>query len=338
MGDSESIIVLASFGGLVGAGALVPICARLAHRLNILDIPDGYLKRHTRAVPYLGGIAVHGAFTFSLILLVCSRTLSLSQNLCTLWYYATALLLLGLIDDLYVLKPYQKFLGQVIATVSFLMSQTGIAQSGIVLLVLFWMVSLINAYNLVDVMDGLATALAACNAFYLLIGALLFNNVPLAIVLAAFIGALMGFLWFNYPPACIHLGDAGSLYIGGLLAGISISIPWATYTSYGYAAPSYIALIPFLEVGTLVLIRFYKDIPFYYGSPDHFSIYLQQNGWSKSSIVLYTIGATAILGLYALLLAIKSITFAYSVVHLLFFILLWYGLLGGVAVCKDKKA
>ena len=99
-----------------------------------------------------------------------------------------------------------------------------------------------------------------------------------------------GFLYFNKTPAKIYLGDAGSLLIGGLLATIPFMIPWGTYTIFGFLTPVIILGVPLVEVASLIIIRTYKKIPFYFGSPDHFAHYLFDQGWTKNifcSLSLY---------------------------------------------------
>ena len=213
----------------------------------------------------------------------------------------TLLLIVGLIDDLMVLKPLHKFLGQFIAVFCFLKAGFHLKINLFsnwwnICLSAFWMLSVINAFNLVDVMDGLASTLAIGAALSFLFIALVSHAFSVALLLCAFLGSVLAFLWYNKPVAKIYLGDAGSLFIGGLLANIPFLLDWGTYSEYGYLAPIVIVAIPGLEVTTLIIIRTYKGIPFFQGSPHHFSMYLKRRGWSIPLILAYVFGLSLILG------------------------------------------
>ena len=144
-------------------------------------------------------------------------------------------------------------------------------------------------------MDGLATttAIGATGSFIMVSIAL--HQYDIMTLLCAFLGALLAFLYYNRPPATIYLGDAGSLCIGGFLATVPFFLKWGTYNTYGYLTPVIILTIPIVEIVSLIVIRSYKGIPFYKGSPDHFCHYLQKNGWNKYGILLYVFCISTIL-------------------------------------------
>lgn len=289
---------------------LIPFFCALARRLKFVDEPDGKIKTHKQSTPYMGGVAVYVGFLSALCV-----TFPFQNNFLLFFVGATLLLFVGLIDDLVVLRPYQKFFGQIVATLCFLKAGFYLKEhffSGFfsVALSALWILSIINAFNLVDVMDGLASTLAICASLSFFGVALLFEQYTLLILLSAFIGSLCAFFWYNKPTAQIYLGDAGSLFIGGFLATVPFLVNWGTYNPLGYLSPIIILAIPLIEVLTLVLVRTYKGIPFYNGSPDHFSIYLQNKGWSKWSILFYTASLCLVLFAASLLFAMNAITFA----------------------------
>jgi UDP-GlcNAc:undecaprenyl-phosphate GlcNAc-1-phosphate transferase len=187
----------------------------------------------------------------------------------------------------------------------------------------FWILSVVNSFNLVDIMDGLATTLATWCAVGFIVIALILNQGTTLVLLLAFLGSLLGFLWYNYPPAKIYLGDAGSLFIGGFLAVIPFLFNWGVYSWYGYLAPMVILGIPLLEVSSLVVIRFYKKIPFYQGSPDHFALYLKSNGWSVKNILIYVSVVSGILILTALALFLHIISIVSFIMIALLYLILW---------------
>lgn len=305
---------------------------RIAHKFFILDTPDNGLKSHKSPTPYLGGVAVYVSFMATFFLVVAPYV----NNLCLFVLGTLLLLLIGLVDDLIALKPQHKLYGQLIAALCFLwggyylkdcffvQNNSGLGLFLCLMISLFWIIAIINAFNLIDVMDGLATSVACLVSISFFISALLLHVPYVALSLASFIGSLIGFLFYNKPPARIYLGDAGSLLIGGLLAVISFMIPWGTYNQYGYFAPIILLGIPLIEVFTLIIIRWRKNIPFYLGSPDHFCHYFIAKGWSKRKILGYVACWNVILLLLGIFFVFNYLSFLLMIVCSIALFILWY--------------
>lgn len=300
----------------------VPYVRDWAYKKNILDVPGG-IKQHKKKTPYLGGVAVYFGFLISVFLF-----LPYKDHYFYLIFGLTILLILGLIDDLLVITPLQKFLGQMVAALNFLTAGFSLKEvflsSGLnSLLSFFWILVVVNAFNLVDVMDGLASSLAIAASISFFIFAYFFELPEIAILLAAFLGGLFGFLYYNQSPAQIYLGDAGSLLIGGFLAIVPFFFNWGFYSAHGFIVPIIILAIPLLEVFFLVLIRTYKNIPFYYGSPDHYCLYLRAKGWSIKSVQKFSLFVSFILFFFAYLVAFEFISFVEIVLFSLLGVLIW---------------
>lgn len=302
----------------------VPLMSKIAFRLNILDLPDGVVKKHKAATPYLGGVAIYLGFIVALCLVYPFENKSVFFLL-----GSTLLLFIGLIDDLVVTKPYQKFFGQCIAALCFVKAGFHLKENFFLLhywqlfFSLFWIVLVVNAFNLVDVMDGLATSLALLASINFLAIALLLQQYNVALLLLSLIGGLGAFLWYNRPPARIYLGDAGSLFIGGFLATIPFLLSWSHYNAYGLLTPCIILAIPLLEVATLIIVRTYKRIPFYNASPDHFSIYLRLNGWSVPAILWYIGGLSCTLGMVAYAFILNYLSLGSVMALGMIFLVIW---------------
>ncbi|EKD48595.1 MAG: hypothetical protein ACD_64C00238G0002 [uncultured bacterium] len=306
---------------------LIPYFCLLAKRLQFMDKPDGKIKKQSHAVPYMGGVAVYVGFLCGL-----AFTVPFENSISLLIIGTTLLLLLGLIDDLFQMKPYQKFFGQTIVALCFL--KAGFYLKSHVFhaawkmpLSLLWILTVINAFNLVDVMDGLATSLALYATITLMLISYVLNQSIVMILLASFLGPLCAFFIYNRPPAHIYLGDAGSLFIGGFLATVPFLFDWGTYNWYGYLTPFVILAIPLLECISLIIIRAYKGIPFYQGSRDHFSCYLMDNGWSKVSILWYLFFLSIILGASSLLFTVGIISINALLGLGLLFLIVWIAVL-----------
>ncbi len=305
-----------------GSYALIPLFLKKAVEIGFLDRPDGVIKNHQKPIPYMGGIAVYAGFISALIFVLPYSSMPWWLLLGT-----ATLMLVGLIDDVKILRPGRKLLGQCIAVTCFLhgglLLKTHYLSSYFTLaLSIFWMLLVINAFNLIDIMDGLSSlvALISGSAFFTL--ALLFGQYQVSLLMLAFIGPLFAFFLYNKPPARIYLGDAGALFIGGFLAAVPLLIPWGSSAPYAYCASIVILAIPLLEVFFLVLIRTRLGIPFYLGSPHHFALYLQRKGWSKQVILVF-------IGVVGIVLSSVAIVFACNYITMKLFIIL--GLLFFVA-------
>lgn len=289
---------------------VIPIFSKIAFKLNFIDVPDGKLKTQAKPVPYLGGLAVFIGFIIGYVLVLPTQNSTVILIPCL-----TFLLLLGLLDDFVMLKPYQKFFGQVIALICFLKSAVylkhaffkdyaHLAFSGL------WILSLINAFNLIDVMDGLATLVAVLAAIFFL-GMAFFMHLPeIALFLICILGSLLAFFLYNKPVASIYLGDAGSLFLGGIFATLPFLFPWGTYHIFGFLIPVVILSIPLFELIGLICIRSLHKIPFYKGSPHHFSCYLLRKNWSKQMILL-------LIFFMGLILGILSVAFLFGYIDLI---------------------
>jgi UDP-GlcNAc:undecaprenyl-phosphate GlcNAc-1-phosphate transferase len=303
---------------------LIPIVIRAAQKIGFMDNPDGHLKHQKEPIPYLGGVAVFLPFITTLGLCY-----PFQNQMLWLLLGATLLLFIGLVDDLKVLKPQQKFFGQFLASLclikgGFSLKTPFFSSLSSILWSLFWMLSVINAFNLVDVMDGLCTTLALLSTCIFAVMAYLMGLFTVSLLLTAFAGSLVAFLAFNKPPAKIYLGDAGSLFIGGLLASVPFLLDWPSclfempfLTAHVpslacflrpllevFFIPAIILWVPLLEGVGLLVIRTRLGIPFYKGSPHHFSLYLQRKGWPKERILYFVTLITLVLfGLIILFMA-----------------------------------
>lgn len=303
---------------------LVPLLIKVAYKFSIVDIPDGKLKVQERSTPYLGGLAIFFGF------LIASSLVLPFENHFFLFIIASIILLfVGLLDDLIVLTPAQKFFGQILAALCYI--KAGFYLKGLffnnawnIATSFLWFLIFINAFNLIDVMDGLASVIAITIALSYLLFAVLLGDITLFLLLVAFIGAVGGFLFFNRPPAKIYLGDSGSLFLGGFLACVPFAISWSEYNLYGYIIPIVISAVPLLEFGTLILVRTYKLLPFYLGSPDHFSIFLQQKGWHKNKILFFVLFFSLICALISLLFFFGKLSFVFLISCGIFLLFAWF--------------
>ena len=303
---------------------LLPILIKTAFKFNALDKPDGNIKKHKKAVPYLGGFAIYIPFI---------ATLAIAYPFANqiLWFILgiTFLFFVGFVDDFKILSPVQKLFGEFIAVLCFLkggfsLKTNFFTQLFNIFTSTFWMMLVINAYNLVDVMDGLSSILAIIATSSFLVIALLLKQYSVSVLLLAFLGPLIAFFFYNKPPAKIYLGDCGSLFIGGFIAAIPMLFPWSSLSYVAYYAPVVIVGIPLLEVLSLMVIRTWIGIPFYKGSPHHFSIYLKSKGWSIVKSLTFTAIMSIILSVIAILFLFGFFDFHGLVRAGILFLFVWF--------------
>lgn len=319
----ESYTYLICFGcvifGFLTALFITPICMMFANYIGMMDRPDGKLKNHETVTPYLGGVAVYISVFLPLIYFMPSLFPGVSLLLC-----------FGLLDDKYRLSPGLLFLGHSLGAGILLWKGyiVALCPHEVVnyAISFFWFVCLINGFNLIDVMDGLAVVAALSSAAILVIYSALLQQTDLLYMSLSILGTLLGFLIYNKPKAKIYLGDAGSLFLGGIFSGLIVRLLSMTGNQYIPIAPLLIP-IPFLELIGLIIIRSYKGIPFFKGSPDHFSHYLQSSGLSKNEIlgrVFFLSSLTSMLSL-ALYLNIIHTTVFFGLST--FIVSIWYSYL-----------
>jgi UDP-GlcNAc:undecaprenyl-phosphate GlcNAc-1-phosphate transferase len=281
---------------------ITPIVRKGALLYDIVDRPDGKLKNQTDPVAYLGGIAVYLA-----VLLTLALTFDLSREILGILLSGTIIVILGIIDDFKVLPPKIKFIGQAIA--AFVLIKSGIYIKLVflplwinIILSFLWLMVITNAFNIIDVMDGLATGIGCLVSIILFVVAIMNQHVLIAILTIALAGALLGFLRYNFEPAKIYLGDTGSLFIGLLLGALSMI---GSYTQNNLAAcfsPVIILGIPIFDTVFVIYIRWRRGIPIIYGSPDHFALRLRKWRFSTIQTVILSYAASLILGLLAIVM------------------------------------
>ncbi len=208
-----------------------PLVRACTLRLGLIDQPDGLRKLHGRATALGGGVAVLIGLALALsaawFVPALSTALSLTtdRNLAPLGLASLAIVLLGLVDDRLRLRGSNKLIGQMIIVASLVASGAMIERVRLfdvdfdlgylaAPLSVFWLIGTINALNLIDGIDGLATSVGATLSTAVGMMALLNGYANEAVMAFALAGSLLGFLCFNFPPAKIFLGDAGSMLIG----------------------------------------------------------------------------------------------------------------------------
>lgn len=274
----------------------VPLARRAALKFGIVDSPDGRLKHQREPVPYLGGLAIYLAFLVSL-----AFTFEFRQDVLGIVLSGTLIVMLGLIDDFGVLSPGTKLAGQFLAVFVLIKSGIRIEIASLpdwidIALTVFWMIGIINAFNLLDIMDGLSAGIGVISAAFLCVVAILNGDQTIAFMLAALMGSLLGFLRYNWRPASIYMGDSGAMFIGLMLGALSMIGKYTEGHSVSLLSPVLILGMPIFDTLFVMYIRFLRGLPVFLGSPDHIAIRLRHWGLSVSQVVLLSYVGAAVLG------------------------------------------
>jgi UDP-GlcNAc:undecaprenyl-phosphate/decaprenyl-phosphate GlcNAc-1-phosphate transferase len=294
------IVVIAFLLGVV----LTPFVRRLALRLGIVDAPDGHRKLHGRTVPLGGGVAVFASMVLAIgvgMLFDTGWSEALRGDpsfLIAVGGSSLLIVIIGLIDDKFELRGRQKFAGQV-ATVFTLIMVGDLAIERISLFgfdlelglmavpfTMFWLLGAINALNLIDGVDGLATTVGVVFSAALAVMASMMHHTVDAIYALAMAGSLAGFLIYNLPPAKIFLGDAGSMLIGLVLGVLAIRSSLKGPATAALAAPTAIWGVLIFDVGMAILRRKLTGRSLYTTDRGHLHHVLQKRGFSGLGIVL----------------------------------------------------
>jgi len=295
------------------AFVITPLFRNIARRFKIMDYPGGR-KLQANPVAYLGGLAIITPITMgSFLLIFNSFSIDLKQQL----YFglilpALAIAIVGLLDDIYQLPPLPRFLSQsavgVITSFLLYLSGSGVKIFDNQLLnssaTIIWVVTIINALNFIDNMDGLATSISIVASLALFTLAYLNNQYLVAALALAIFSSCLGFLFWNKKPASIYLGDAGSLYLGFLLAAISIRIDLDNDSAPIRALVLILILaIPVIDTTQVVVSRIAKGKSPFQGGRDHISHLLLNRGLSHQAVLFILTSFAILFSLVAILLA-----------------------------------
>jgi UDP-GlcNAc:undecaprenyl-phosphate GlcNAc-1-phosphate transferase len=290
-----------------------------AVRLDWLDQPS-HRKVHTNPIPLLGGIAMYMAFLVS-VLFTNSRTVL--EEGTTVLIGATLLLVVGVIDDQRGMSPLPKLLAQAGAGVLLVVGGIGVGFLPFAWLnlaaTILWVAAICNAMNLLDNMDGLSAGVAAIACAFFTVLALWHGQIWVSIVAAVLLGATLGFLRFNWNPATIFMGDAGSLLLGFLLAVLALKLRFPDVDPRRtWPIPLLVLAVPIFDTTVVTISRLQRRVPITSGGRDHVSHRLVRLGLSVRQAVATIYLVAALCGLAAIaVLLLPSLPYVYGLVALI---------------------
>lgn len=323
------------------------IMLRFVKTLGIRNDKETVIRWSDQVKPALGGLSFYIIFLLSISLhsFIFSYSGSVVDFQITGIVGAVSLgFLMGLSDDAYNTRPILKFLTQVLCAVILIYSNTyiNIFENNIFnyLLTIIWVVGLMNSINMLDNMDGITTIVAILISFTIL-AIMLINNETHSVGMTIVIGllaALLGFLYFNWNPSKMYMGDTGSQYLGVLLAALSIKYLWNPVTtdefsiSRQFLIPLISFIIPIVDTTTVVVKRISKGKSPFIGGKDHTTHHLSYLGLSEKQValVITLISLVSSLIVIYVISSIKVWSHLYTAIFITYFLIV-FGFLFAIA-------
>ena len=302
------MILFAFFLSFIAAYLATPAVRRLAIMAGAVDKPDNLRKSHKEPKPSLGGLAIFFGAAMGLIFLS------------PIYVYIDAAILgafmivvTGLLDDMFNLKPYQKLLGQALAAVIVISSgmvietltlpflgtvNLGLWGYGITMI---WIVGASNAINLIDGLDGLASGVSAIALARILVMAVMDGQILVISLCSVLIGAILGFLPHNFYPARIFMGDTGALFLGYSIAIVSMLGLFKNVAFFSFIVPIIVMAVPIFDTMQAMIRRIINRQAITTADHKHIHYKLMERGYSHRTTVLIIYGFSAFFGLMAII-------------------------------------
>lgn len=285
---------------------IVPAVTWLAKTYNFMDKPN-YRKVHVKDVPRLGGIAIFVPFTAGLFLLrgLTQVFEGKTELFLALLLGGVIIAIIGLLDDKFEISPKQKLFGQLVASIVVValgvrigyvstFNGEGLLALGwlVIPATIVWIIIITNAINLIDGLDGLAGGISMIAALSIAVIAFLSGNETVGLLAILLAASVVGFLCFNFYPAKIFMGDVGSLYLGFILAVITLQ-ELKQITLFGVMVPLLLLAIPILDTLYAIVRRKVNRLPLLQPDKNHIHHALIRNGLSHRKAVLAIYGISA---------------------------------------------
>ncbi|MDG0873545.1 undecaprenyl/decaprenyl-phosphate alpha-N-acetylglucosaminyl 1-phosphate transferase [Paenibacillus thiaminolyticus] len=314
-------------GGLVAlllATGLTPLVKKFAIKVGAVDVPNAR-KVHTRIMPRMGGLGIFAAFVITLCLLALfvPDILFGHRDSSLIWALLSGgaiIVLTGALDDRFELSAKVKLVGQIIAacvvvfgfdlTVDFVNVPFGDQYWNIeswiaIPLTIFWIVGVTNAINLIDGLDGLAAGVSAISIATILVMAVFMGNPMVILLCAVLLGSIVGFLFFNFHPAKIFMGDTGSLFLGFSLAVLSL-LGFKQIAIVSFITPLLIIGVPLSDTFFAIVRRAVQRKPIFAPDKGHLHHCLRELGFSHRKTVLIIYAIATFFGVLAIIQSVAA--------------------------------
>ena len=306
-------VALALIVALVVSFLMTPVVKTFAYKVGAIDVPKDNRRMHKVPIPRLGGLAIFIGFMVSILLFV-----PITPEMRSILLGAVIIVVLGVVDDIMALPAMLKFVIQIVAALIPAMggvrilafSNPNIFSSNLywvlgglsVPITVLWIVAITNSVNLIDGLDGLANGVSAISATTMLVIALLTAEAQVAMVMAALVGACVGFMPYNLNPAKMFMGDTGATFLGYILATMSIQGLFKYYAVISFVVPFLILGLPIFDTAFAFIRRIAHGQSPMHADRSHIHHRLIDMGLNQKQAVATLYVISAILGLSAVVL------------------------------------
>ena len=306
-------VMLALLVALVVSFMMTPIVKTFAYKVGAIDVPKDNRRMHKTPIPRLGGLAIFIGFMVSILLFA-----HITSEMKSILLGAVIIVVLGVVDDIMALPAMLKFVVQIGAALIpatngvqiLAFSNPNIFSADLywvlgglsVPFTVLWIVGLTNAVNLIDGLDGLANGVSAISATTMLVIALMASEAQVAIVMAALVGASVGFMPYNLNPAKMFMGDTGATFLGYILATMSIQGLFKYYAVISFVVPFMILGLPIFDTAFAFIRRIAHGQSPMHADRSHIHHRLIDMGLNQKQAVATLYVISAILGLSAVVL------------------------------------
>lgn len=293
--------------------ASTPIVKAFAQKVGAMDIPGEERRVHDHPIPRMGGLAIFLGFILSVLLFA-----DINRQMQGILLGCVIIVATGAIDDIISLNAWVKLFMQILAAVVAVLhgveinvlanpaiwsSKEYLILGGLSIpITILWIVGITNSVNLIDGLDGLAVGVSTISSLTMLIIALVVSDSSVAIVLAALVGACVGFMPYNLNPAKIFMGDTGALLLGYVLATMSILGLFKFYAVVSFAVPLLAVAVPLFDTVFAFCRRLIKGQSPFHADRGHFHHRLIDMGLNQKQAVAVLYSISGILGLAAVLI------------------------------------
>ena len=310
------IYLWAFAAALIVALIVMPAVIFLAKKTGAMDAPNAR-KVHKKPVPRIGGLGIYTGFMAAIIFVALKFGLDGEQlkEIVGLVLSGSLIVALGLVDDYKNLPANVKLIGQIVAAavlvllfdvrIDFVTDPFGgflYLDNIAVPATIFWLVGLTNTVNLIDGLDGLAAGVASIASITIMFVALDQSLILVAVLTASLAGAAVGFLKYNFNPAKIFMGDTGSMFLGFMLAGISVTGSVKSVATIALIVPIFALALPILDTTFAIVRRFRGGVPIFKPDKGHLHHRLLSVGFTQRQAVLLMYVISALFGLSAIAL------------------------------------
>ncbi|VAW37071.1 Undecaprenyl-phosphate alpha-N-acetylglucosaminyl 1-phosphate transferase [hydrothermal vent metagenome] len=279
----------------------IPWVRKVAIRTGFVDSP-AKRKLHSTPMPLMGGVAIFGGAVLAIIAFVPQFPNTVAGVLLSL----TVVALVGLLDDRYGLPAWAKLAGQLVGMLILaafdIRVKLPLPEIVNYIITFLWLAGISNAINFLDNMDGLSAGVSGVAAAFIMLLGLQNDQFLVAGLAAAVLGACLGFLRFNFKPAQIFMGDAGSLFLGFLLALLGLQLRFPANSSFvTWMVPVFVLALPIFDTVLVVISRLRRGVSPNTAGKDHLSHRLVKRGFSQREAVLLLYlftGAGGIVGVF----------------------------------------